>query len=248
MRDSVSKTFLVAGVLCIVASVVVSGLAVGLQPLQDKNALLDKYKNILEAAGLYEEDMASEDITNIFQTRMEASYLEIGAEKTIESLPENNPMVNFKPKEDLARIGTAEKYQTIYKVIENDELQSVILPVEGKGLWSTMKGYLALENDYNTVKGITFYSHGETPGLGGEIDNPLWKAKWPGREVLNDELEPAIELVKSGASSPEETPHKIDALSGATMTSDGVEKLVQFWMGEQAFGPYLKEQIQSDQE
>ena len=123
---------------------------------------------------------------------------------------------------------------------EDGQIDKIILPVHGYGLWSTLYGFLALEADANTVAGLGFYSHAETPGLGGEVDNPKWKAQWPGKEVYKDG-EPIVELVKGGVS--EQTPnadYKVDALSGATLTSRGVTNLLQFWLGEDGYGPYLK--------
>ena len=128
---------------------------------------------------------------------------------------------------------------TIYEVRKEGKLEQIILPVEGKGLWSTLYGYLALKDDLNTINGLTFYQHAETPGLGGEVDNPRWKALWPGRKAFGDDGKPAVEVVKGQAGTPEEAPYAVDGLSGATITSRGVTYLIQFWLGDQGFGPYL---------
>jgi Na+-transporting NADH:ubiquinone oxidoreductase subunit C len=127
----------------------------------------------------------------------------------------------------------------IYHVMEAGSVARLIIPVEGKGLWSTLYGFLALEKDVDTITGITFYQHGETPGLGGEVDNPKWKALWKGRKAFNADQEPTIEVLKGQAGSVQDAPHHVDGLSGATITSRGVTYLVQFWLGEHGFGPYL---------
>jgi Na+-transporting NADH:ubiquinone oxidoreductase subunit C len=124
-------------------------------------------------------------------------------------------------------------------VVEGDELKAIILPIEGKGLWSTLYGYLALAPDANTVVGITFYDHGETPGLGGEVDNPRWQALWPNRKAYDARGNAALRVKKGRAGPPEEDPHQVDGLSGATITSRGVTALIQFWLGDDGFGPYL---------
>ncbi len=115
----------------------------------------------------------------------------------------------------------------------------MILPVRGYGLWSTLYGFLALESDGNTIAGLGFYEHGETPGLGGEVDNPRWKAQWPGKEVYEDG-DPVIRLIK-GSVDPNaaNAEHKVDGLAGATLTSKGVTNLLQFWLGERGFKPFL---------
>jgi Na+-transporting NADH:ubiquinone oxidoreductase subunit C len=111
--------------------------------------------------------------------------------------------------------------------------------VRGAGLWSTLHGFLALENDLNTVAGLGFFEHGETPGLGGEVDNPNWKALWPGKKVY-DEGDAKIQLIKGSVdANTAEAEHKVDGLSGATLTSRGVTNLLQFWMGENGYKPFL---------
>lgn len=127
----------------------------------------------------------------------------------------------------------------MYLVENSGAIEKIILPVRGYGLWSTLYGFVALESDANTVVGLGFYEHGETPGLGGEVDNPRWKAFWPGKQVYRDgEVE--IALAK-GAVDPASTdaPWRVDGLSGATLTSRGVTNLVQFWLGEDGFQPFL---------
>jgi Na+-transporting NADH:ubiquinone oxidoreductase subunit C len=115
----------------------------------------------------------------------------------------------------------------------------VVLPVQGYGLWSTLYGFLALEADLRTIRGITFYEHGETPGLGGEVDNPRWKSRWVGRLALDDQGEPKIEVIKGPAGPPQEDPYRVDGLSGATLTARGVTNLVHFWLSSDIFGTYL---------
>ncbi len=107
---------------------------------------------------------------------------------------------------------------------------------------------LAREGDANTIEGLGFYDHGETPGLGGEVDNPRWKQQWVGKEVYGDDLsEPGIRLVKGGVdANAADSEHKVDALSGATITSRGVEHLVNYWLGDRGFATYLKKLRQGE--
>jgi len=251
-RDSVAGTILVAAVLCVVCSVIVSGTAVGLKSIQQTNAKLDKQRNVLAAAGLLEKgDTAAQVKAKFEKIEKQTINLETGEPVSDEELKEagvsdpatynpaearDNPKLN-RSVEGLGGIPKTEKYADVYLVKSEDgALQGVVLPIYGKGLWSTMYGFLALESDLDTAKGITFYSHGETPGLGGEVDNPAWKAEWPGKEVRNDEGKVLIEVVKGKASGDSE----VDGLSGATITTNGVNNFVRFWLGEQGFGPYLE--------
>ena len=110
------------------------------------------------------------------------------------------------------------------------------MPIKGKGLWSTLYGFLCLSNDFQTVIGITFYEHAETPGLGGEVDNPNWKKMWKGKKVTTVQYEPLFVLSKE---SSKDNPHAVDALSGATITSRGVQYMINFWLGKNGYKPYL---------
>jgi Na+-transporting NADH:ubiquinone oxidoreductase subunit C len=126
-------------------------------------------------------------------------------------------------------------------MVENEEgIETMILPIHGYGLWSTLYGFVALEGDLKTVVGLGFYQHAETPGLGGEVDNPNWKQQWTGKVVYDENGEVAVQVIK-GSVDPgmANAEHKIDGLAGATLTSRGVEKLVQFWMGKNGFRPFL---------
>ena len=111
-----------------------------------------------------------------------------------------------------------------------------MLPVNGYGLWSTLYGFLTLDTNTKTVKGLGFYSHAETPGLGGEVDNPKWKAQWNGKVVFDEDYQPNIRVEKSGNVKGE---NSVDALSGATITSRGVENLLHYWLGDHGYGPFL---------
>ncbi len=252
-RDSVLGTIMVAAVLCVVCSVVVSLAAVVLKPYQLENERLDKQKNVLAAAGLLEpgDDTAAID-AKFKKIKRQIVNLDTGEVASDEELQEagiDNPST-YDPAEarendklnrqvtGLPGIEKTEKYAIVY-VIEGDDgkLQGVVLPVYGKGLWSTMYGFLAIKADLQTAQGITFYKQGETPGLGGEVDNPKWKALWPGKQLRSDDGKVLIHVVKGQGSGDEQ----VDGLSGATITTNGVNDLVRFWLGEEGFGPYLKQ-------
>ena len=140
--------------------------------------------------------------------------------------------------EDIASIKRQADYAPVYAVKADDgSIRCYILPIHGYGLWSTLYGFIAIEPDAQTVYGLGFYDHAETPGLGGEVDNPKWKAQWPGKKLYNEQGELAIEVVKSGQVKDPE--HQVDGLAGASLTTMGVSHLVRFWMSEAGFGPFL---------
>lgn len=142
-------------------------------------------------------------------------------------------------KEDIAGIGAGrENFAHVYRYQASSEAAPIyIFPVRGLGLWSTLHGFLALESDGRTVAGITFFEHGETPGLGGEIENPSWKARWPGKKVYGEGTNVELRVIK-GTAEPGDL-HAIDGLAGATITSNGVSNIVEFWLGPSGFGPFI---------
>ena len=138
-----------------------------------------------------------------------------------------------------AKVLRVPNHAVVYQVTKGGEIDQLILPVEGKGLWSTLYGFLSLKADLESIQGLTFYDHGETPGLGGEVDNKNWKALWKGRKAFDERGRIAIKVKKGQAGPPDADPYQVDGLSGATITSRGVTHLLAFWLGDDGFGPYL---------
>lgn len=246
-KDSTSKTIIVALVLCVVCSLVVSSAAVLLKDKQDANKKLDRYSNILAAAGLLDPNAdIEEQFDRLVTARVidldSGSYndsLDVSSYDQLRAAKDRDLSIELSGSDDLAKISRRENAAMVYLIESNGELQKIILPIRGYGLWSTLHGFLALENDGNTIAGLGFYQHGETPGLGGEVDNPKWKALWPGKKVYqNDKVR--IQLIK-GSVNPNSAvaDYQVDGLAGATLTSRGVSKLVQFWLGDRGFKKYL---------
>lgn len=249
-KDSVFGTIAVAFGVCLVCAIVVSSAAVALKPAQDANIERDRQMNILAAAGLLKEGLSVEEQFAAVQTKVvdlrtgeysdavdATTYDHLKAAKTTGELSSSFADLG---SDDLAKIGRRENYSVVYLIDdENGNLDKVILPVRGYGLWSTMQGFIALEEDLTTVAGIGFFAHGETPGLGGEIDNPGWKASWVGKQVYSAN-DVAIEVIKGAVvpGNPNED-YQIDGLAGATLTTKGVDNLVKFWLGDNGFASFL---------
>ena len=246
-RESVSKTFSVAVVLAAVCSLLVAGAAIGLRPRQEANKVRDRKKNILIVAGLYD---AKASVEKSFE-QIEARIVDLATGEYVakdkldpatfdQRAAAKDPKLSVKisPDKDLAGIGSREKYSLVYLVKKDDQLDQVILPIDGKGLWSTLYGFLALSGDLNTVKGITFYEHGETPGLGGEVDNPAWQGQWAGKKIYDKDGRVGLHVAKGTADKS--NAHQVDGLSGATLTANGVTNLVKYWLGEDGFKKLLE--------
>ena len=254
-RESVSKTFIVAIALAATCSLLVAGAAIGLRPRQEANKVRDRKKNILIVAGLYDAKASVEESFQQIEPHIvdlaTGEYVpkdQLDPETFDQRAAAKDPELSVKiPREkDQAGIGRREKYSLVYLVKKNGKMDQVILPIDGKGLWSTLYGFLALSGDLSTVRGITFYEHAETPGLGGEIDNPTWQAKWTGKKIYDKEGSVQLHLVKGVANknSPEGA-YQVDGLSGATLTANGVTDLVKYWLGDDGFKKFV-ERLQAE--
>ncbi len=245
MHYSMKYIFGFAAAVCFACSVLLSIANVSLAARQEVNKALDKKMSVLQAGWLVQpgEKKTPAEADEMFKNiRAHVVDLETGADAegvdpaTFDDAAE--PMVPAPANN--AGIMAVPKRAKIYEVLENNATKMIILPVYGKGLWSTMKGFLALDPDGNTVRGLTYYEQAETPGLGGEVNNPRWKKLWQGRKIYDEKGTVAIKVRKGPAGPPEQAPHEVDGLSGATLTGRGVTNMLQYWMGGQGFGPFMK--------
>ena len=242
-NDSIKKTLFVVIALSLVCSIIVSTAAVVLKPKQQANAVLDQQTKILEVAGielasnipaLYAENIEPRLVdfaTGDFVDGDAAAYDQRKAAKDLDQ------SIKLSAEDDIAKIIRRANTGTVYLVKDGAETSKVIIPVHGNGLWSMMYAFVAVETDGNTVSGITYYEQGETPGLGGEVENPTWRAQFVGKKLFDENHKPAIQVVKGGA--PQGSEHGVDGLSGATLTSVGVQHTFDFWLGDMGFGPFL---------
>lgn len=250
-KESTARTLTVALLVCLVCSVFVAGAAVALKPIQVDNRLLDKQRSILAIAGLGDPGMSASQVKALFDERIVARVVDLQSgtftdaqdPRTFDPLrAAKDPKLSdsLPSEQDIASIKRRERFSTVYLVERNGRLDTLILPVRGYGLWSTLYGFMAIKGDLNTVVGMGFYQHAETPGLGGEVDNPKWKALWRGKTLFDDHGSLAVRVVKGGVDPQNPNAgHQVDALAGATLTSNGVNNLLHFWLGEQGFGPFI---------
>jgi len=239
--DSVPKTILVAITLCLFCSMLVSFAAVKLKSIQQENQLRDKQKNILQVAGLYSEGINIEETFTSVEPRIvdieSGLFTDEFDPKIFNDLKAaSDPLLSVALEDDPASIGRRSNYATIYLLKNKDgTIDKLILPIYGYGLWSTLYGFVALEEDTNKIFGLQFYKHAETPGLGAEVDNPKWKAQWKGKKLRDEDEILMIQVAKT----PGPSEYHIDAIAGATLTSNGVNSLVRFWVGEAGFKKFL---------
>lgn len=247
-NDSFQKTIAVALTLCLVCSVLVAGSAVMLRPLQQSNKTLDMKKNILDVVGLLENASSIDEAFKNVEIKIidleTGSYVDnTDVERYDQRKAAKDPAQSIKisSDKDIANIGSKARYAKVYLVKENQQISAIILPVHGYGLWSTMYGFLALKNDAQTIIGLNFYDQMETPGLGGEIVNPKWRALWKGKQVYGENGEPAIGLIKGTVDiNKADAKFQVDGLAGATLTSNGVTNMLRYWLSREGFAPYLE--------
>lgn len=247
-QQTAKYTITVTLIMCLVASVLVAGSAVMLRPHQVANKTLDFQKNVLKVAGMYQEGISIDQqfekiqvkIVDLQTGKFTDAVTDIDKFDQTASAKKPGMFDQLNPEDDIAKLITREKYAKVFLVNDEAGLSRVILPVRGKGLWSTMSGFIALDKDLNTVLGFGFYSQAETPGLGGEVDNPKWKSIWLGKKIYSDAGEVKVSVIKGHVdSATPESEYKVDGLAGATLTSVGVSNLVKYWMGESGFKPFL---------
>ena len=250
-REGIKNILVVSVVVCLLCSVVVSFSAVIFKPAQDANKELDRRQNILRAAGILRPDAATDfrglDANQLFESfEVRAVDLDSGrftdavdvsSYDQLRAARQTSESRALSQEEDIATIGRRENIGLAYfKLDEAGTIERLVIPVRGYGLWGTLYGFLAIEQDLSSAAGLSFYTHKETPGLGGEVDNEKWKASWEGIPLYDGAGDPAVQLVKMRSGDASE----IDALAGATLTSRGVENLIAFWTGELGYGPMLK--------
>ena len=252
MNESIVKTIGVAFAVCLICSLVVSASAVSLRDLQKENKLNDKRIKILQVADIYDPSISIAEQFSELESKfidfntglLMDEYNNFSIDDYDQIIVTKDPNLSSKvpTSEDIAIIKNRENVGKIY--ILRDEIGAIdklVLPIRGYGLWGTLYGYISIEDDFNTVSGIEFYDHKETPGLGAEVDNPKWKAQWKGKKIYKDN-KVNLEVIKGKVEEGDsESTYKIDGLSGATITSRGVTNMVAYWFGESGYSSLLRE-------
>ena len=252
MNESIVKTIGVAFAVCLICSLVVSASAVSLRDLQKENKLNDKRIKILQVADIYDPNISIAEQFSELESKfidfntglMMDEYNNFSIDDYDQIVVTKDPNLSSKvpTSEDIAIIKNRENVGKIY--ILRDEIGTIdklVLPIRGYGLWGTLYGYISIEDDFNTVSGIEFYDHKETPGLGAEVDNPKWKAQWKGKKIYKDKKVNLAVIKGKVEAGDSESSYKIDGLSGATITSRGVTNMVAYWFGESGYSSLLRE-------
>lgn len=203
-------------IMCVIISFILSTVSISLKDKQEINREIDKHKNILIAAGI---SINNDNIQDIYEKRVELIML--------------NKNGNIIADDELIKINK-NSYLPLYKIKDlndSNKANAYVYPVTGKGLWSTLHGYLAVNANGIQIIGLTFYKHGETPGLGAEIEKPAFRNKFIGKKLYNKDKFVGITVAKGKARDHTnysfQSEHIVDGISGATITAKGVEKMIK---------------------
>ena len=219
-----------ATVMVVLVAAVLAYTAIKLQPLQQANVAIEKMGAILSSIGKGDgADKAPEGKEAYIRAQydkyiVDGYLVDAGGEKTADSTPEKT----FASLDDLAAVYSAPEEQKELPVFESRDGDAVryIIPIIGKGLWGPVWGYIALDDDMNTVYGAKFDHQGETPGLGAEISLPVFGEQFVNKTILEGGKFVSVALTK-GAGSSAGNPHAVDAISGGTLTSNGVSDMIR---------------------
>ena len=223
-------TLIFTSIITIFLGFILSFAATSLKPKQDINIEIDMKKNILSALGIKPKNSIKwtiEEVQKVYENSISGIVIDkVGKETDMDPKdidPEKN--MNFFP---------------IYLHMVNQKVNGYVIPISGKGLWSTLYGYFAIETDCKTAKGITFYKHGETPGLGGEVEKSWFKNNFIGKKFVDDNnVLVGIEVLKGSVDeSSDKAYHQVDGISGATITSKGLEVFLKTDLKK--YEPYFK--------
>lgn len=201
MSDNL-KSFVFAAVMCLVCSILLTAASSGLKDFQQKNIALDKQKNILKSVGLIHAEKAysSEHIEKLYADNISSLW----TDEEGKIIQENRRTSKSLP---------------IYLYKQKDVVESYIIPVESRGLWGKIFGYLAVKNDGSTISGFTVYKHSETPGLGGEIEKQWFQKNFEGKKIIDQGGGfVSVSIAKGAAASKDKQDHLVDGISGATLT------------------------------
>jgi Na+-transporting NADH:ubiquinone oxidoreductase subunit C len=244
---------LVVLVVVLITSSLVSVSVVILRPIQVSRQLLDRNRNILQMTGFLADasGLSDAELFRIYETvdartvDLDAAWFEpnISPHGLDQRRAANDPVLSaeISPEFDSARLGRRSRHVPVYLVWGEGGFQRIILPIHGSGMWSTLYGYIALQADLNTIADIMFYEQNETPGLGDQVAQPGWLAKWRGRKIYDESgrfrFAVAGGMVEPGSSAAR---YEVDAITGATVTGDAVTGLMRYWFGPHGYGPFLE--------
>lgn len=217
-RNSNGYTFIFATVMVVVVGTLLALAATSLKSMQDENVKKEKMQNILASVGVsVDRDAAEKEFDNVIKEKLTL--------KSDGSVDASVLAFNVDLKQELTK--PAEKQSFPLYIAEKEGKKFYIIPLRGSGLWDAIWGYVALDDDMNTIEGAVFDHKGETPGLGAEITQKWFQERFSGEKIKNESGEIVGVVVAKGNNGNSKDDNKVDAISGATITGDGVTAMIK---------------------
>jgi Na+-transporting NADH:ubiquinone oxidoreductase subunit C len=242
--ESVTRTMLIAVSVALFCSAMVSGAVYLLRPLQAAYASLERNETILRAAGQLPSDTSDRAIINAY-LELDARVVDLTSGISTSTL-NGHAYDHWAPtgvdtdptimEMDSVGLSTLPRYVPIYIVSGPTGIERLVLPLHGRGMWSMLLGYVALEPDLQTIATLAFYKHGETPGIGDRILDDTWLQSWQGKRLYDSS---GAVQIRMDANKNTPAQYRVDAITGATVTSQAVARMVAFWAA--AYAPLLRQ-------
>jgi Na+-transporting NADH:ubiquinone oxidoreductase subunit C len=248
-RESVVRTLAVAAGVALVCSLLVSSAVYWLRPIQLAYSSVERNRAVLVAAGLVERDaeLTERELADRYLA-LEPRLVDLDAGRFVNAdasivasydyraaMDDPERSREIAAAADIASLGSRPRLMPVYLQRVDSELARIVLPVYGRGMWSTIYGYVVLGADLRTVANASFYEHGETPGIGDRIQNAEWLGSWIGKLAYAPDGEVVLRI--GGGDGPAAS--RIDAITGATVTVTAVDRFVRYWLGDDGYGPFL---------
>lgn len=249
-RDSMVRTLLVAGGVAFACSLIVSSVVYWLRPIQLAYRSVEQNRAVLVAAGLAEETEALDDREIVSRyLELDPQLVDLDAGEFVSADASMTASYDYRaaaddpdavrpisPEVDIASLGSRPRLMPVYLKRDGGRFEGIVLPVYGRGMWSTIYGYVALDSNLTSIARVWFYEHGETPGIGDRIQNPDWTASWVGKQAYRADGTVAFGIGGGGDAT---APERIDSITGATITVSAIDRFVRYWLGNDAYGPFL---------
>ena len=209
--------FIFSAIMVVAVATLLSLAATLLQPRQQKNLEIEKKKSMLESIGV---PSTHETTESLYDKYIKESFVLNSKGEVVSGVEAFNVVLNIEQKKPLEQ-----QYLPVFNAVPDIGEKVIIIPVEGKGLWGPVYGYVSLKSDMNTIFGVTFDHKGETPGLGAEINTTEFESMFIGKKLFDEGKFVSVGVLKGGAKPDD--PHSVDAISGGTITSKGLEKMLK---------------------
>ena len=230
--DTLTRTLAVAAAIALVCSGLVATAVTLLRPVQLAQAQVDRNRAIVAAAGFANAAGATNNAIVSDFLELDAEVIDTGTGASVADV-DAHTFDHWQAGDDAtAKDG---RRVPIYIARDDGRIGRLILPIDGPGMWSTIRAYIALKPDLVTIADLTILSHGETPGIGDRIEDPQWLAGWRGKRLYDERGELRIDVTRNASG-----PYQVDLISGASVTSEALGDAVRDWFGDDGYRPLLK--------